>query len=580
MTLQERRSVRCAVYTRKSSEEGLEQSFNSLDAQREACQAYILSQRQEGWRAIDAHYDDGGYSGGSMERPGLKRLMADIEAKKVDTVVVYKVDRLTRSLADFAKMVEAFDARSVSFVSVTQQFNTTSSMGRLTLNVLLSFAQFEREVTGERIRDKIAASKRKGMWMGGCVPLGYDVRDRRLIVNETEAEQVRRLFHLYLEFGCVKKLKAHLDEHGLKTKTRVSRSGNRTGCSVYSRGALYKILGNRTYLGEVPHKGQSYPGEHQAIIDLELWEKVRLRIIGGIRGERYGRTAAAPSLLRGLVYDEEGNRFTPSHALKSGKRYRYYVSQKVIQDAASASSMPGRIPARELENLVLAEIRGFLGSADRVATALGDLADDVALTRTLIEVCRRAAGKLDSDPHHLRSEFLATVVDRIVIGQDSVEIRIKRRQLRNLLLVPSHSDTHQLLPSNESAGDIVLKVPARLRRYRGENRLIIPPKNAGQESRQPVPSLVKAVARAHAWVSAIMVGEYTDQRAIARAIGVNERYVSHVIAGAFLAPRIVEAIVNGQELHAMTLPAVLGKVSLSWKEQCAMLTNESPVCRS
>ena len=577
MTRQERRSVRCAIYTRKSSEEGLEQSFNSLDAQREACQAYVLSQRQEGWRAIDAHYDDGGYSGGSMERPGLKRLLVDIEAKKVDTVVVYKVDRLTRSLADFAKMVEAFDARGVSFVSVTQQFNTTSSMGRLTLNVLLSFAQFEREVTGERIRDKIAASKRKGMWMGGCIPLGYDVRDRRLVVNETEAEQVRRIFDLYLEFGCVKKLKSHLDEHGVKTKTRVSRSGNRTGGSVYSRGALYKILGNRTYLGEVPHKGQSYPGEHQAIIDRELWEKVRLRIIGGIRGERYGRNAAAPSLLRGLVYDEEGNRFTPSHAVKSGKRYRYYVSQRVIQDSASASSMPGRIPARELENLVLAEVRGFLGSADRVSTALGDRADDVALTRKLIEVCRRAAGKLDSDPDHLRIEFLATVVDRIVIGQDSVEIRIVSRQLRNLLLVPSQNGTQQSLPSNESSGEIVLNVPARLRRYRGEIRLIIPPKNGGQESRQPVPSLVKAIARAHIWVSAIMAGEFMDQRAIARAIGVNEQYVSQVIAGAFLAPRIVEAIVNGQELHAMTLPAVLGNVSLSWKEQCAKLANELPL---
>ncbi len=222
MSTFEKRSIRCAIYTRKSSEEGLEQSFNSLDAQREACQAYILSQRQEGWRAIDVHYDDGGYSGGSMERPGLKRLLADIEARKIDTVVVYKVDRLTRSLADFAKIIEAFDARGVSFVSVTQQFNTTSSMGRLTLNVLLSFAQFEREVTGERIRDKIAASKRKGMWMGGAVPLGYDLKDRHLILNEKEAEHVREIFRLYLKFGCVKKLKAHLDQRGMKSKMRVS----------------------------------------------------------------------------------------------------------------------------------------------------------------------------------------------------------------------------------------------------------------------------------------------------------------------------------------------------------------------
>jgi DNA invertase Pin-like site-specific DNA recombinase len=235
MSTHERRSIRCAIYTRKSSEEGLEQSFNSLDAQREACQSYILSQRQEGWRAIDAHYDDGGYSGGSMERPGLKRLLVDIEAKIVDTVVVYKVDRLTRSLADFAKIVEAFDARGVSFVSVTQQFNTTSSMGRLTLNVLLSFAQFEREVTGERIRDKIAASKRKGMWMGGMVPLGYDLKDRHLILNEEEAEHVREIFRLYLELGCVKKLKAHFDKSGVKSKIRVSHSGQRIACRASCR---------------------------------------------------------------------------------------------------------------------------------------------------------------------------------------------------------------------------------------------------------------------------------------------------------------------------------------------------------
>lgn len=275
MSTLQKRSIRCAIYTRKSSEEGLEQSFNSLDAQREACQAYILSQRQEGWRAIDARYDDGGYSGGSMERPGLKRLLADIEARKVDTVVVYKVDRLTRSLADFAKMVEAFDARGVSFVSVTQQFNTTSSMGRLTLNVLLSFAQFEREVTGERIRDKIAASKRKGMWMGGMVPLGYDLKDHHLIINKQEAEHVREIFRLYLELGCVKKLKAQLDRRGVKSKIRISRSNRSTGGTAYSRGALYKILQNRIYLGEIPHKEQSYPGEHSAIVDRELWERVR-----------------------------------------------------------------------------------------------------------------------------------------------------------------------------------------------------------------------------------------------------------------------------------------------------------------
>jgi DNA invertase Pin-like site-specific DNA recombinase len=268
-----KRTVRCAVYTRKSSEEGLEQSFNSLDAQREACEAYILSQRQEGWRVIETAYDDGGYSGGSMERPALKQLLADIDARKVDIVVVYKVDRLTRSLADFARIVQVFDSRNVSFVSVTQQFNTTSSMGRLTLNVLLSFAQFEREVTGERIRDKIAASKRKGMWMGGRVPLGYDLKDRKLIVNPAEAKQVQEIFRSYLEVGCVRKLRTHLEQRRALSKVRISPSGQKAGGGSHSRGALYKLLANRTYIGEISHKEKAYPGEHEAIIDRELWEK-------------------------------------------------------------------------------------------------------------------------------------------------------------------------------------------------------------------------------------------------------------------------------------------------------------------
>src|SRR6202142_3968958 len=257
---------RCAVYTRKSSEEGLEQDFNSLHAQREASEAFIKSQAGEGWRLVKSAYDDGGLSGGTMERPALQRLLADINQGLIDVVVVYKVDRLTRSLADFAKLVEIFEARGVSFVSVTQQFNTTTSMGRLTLNVLLSFAQFEREVTGERIRDKIAASKKKGMWMGGNPPLGYDVRERKLLVNPEEAKLVRPLFNLYFELGCVSKLKARLDREGIKSKMRLSVAGNRSGGSPYSRGALYQILQSPIYLGEIHHRGQNYSGEHKAIV--------------------------------------------------------------------------------------------------------------------------------------------------------------------------------------------------------------------------------------------------------------------------------------------------------------------------
>jgi DNA invertase Pin-like site-specific DNA recombinase len=572
MSTLQRRSIRCAIYTRKSSEEGLEQSFNSLDAQREACQAYILSQRQEGWRAIDTHYDDGGYSGGSMERPGLKRLLADIEARKIDTVVVYKVDRLTRSLADFAKIIEVFDARGVSFVSVTQQFNTTSSMGRLTLNVLLSFAQFEREVTGERIRDKIAASKRKGMWMGGMVPLGYDLKDRHLILNEKEAEHVREIFRLYLEFGCVKQLKAHLDQRGVKSKIRVGHSGRSSGGAAYSRGALYKILQNRIYLGEIPHKGQSYPGEHSPVVDRELWERVRTLMAENVRARRHGTNANAPSLLRGLLYDEDGNRFTPSHAIKRGKRYRYYVSQRVIKDAASPSVQPGRIPAREIEKVVINELKSFFASADQVVSALADAEDDLATTQTLIEAAVGCAKRLEGTSPSSLSEMLETIVARILVHEGSVEIQINRAKLRAQLLAPNRTD-----PQAQDAMDdfkqqpISLTIETKLKRCGGEMRLVIPSSSAGPAPGNAVPALIKAISRAHEWVRQIVAGQYKDQRAIAVATGLNERYVSRIIQSAFLAPEIVEAIVKGRQAPEMTLATLLDEVPLSWAKQNARI---------
>src|SRR5450755_1335989 len=365
MSSDPRRAVRCAIYTRKSSEEGLEMSFNSLDAQREACQSFIASQRQEGWTALPTPYDDGGYSGGSMERPALRRLLDDIENGQVDTIVVYKVDRLTRSLADFAKIVEALDARGVSFVSVTQQFNTTTSMGRLTLNVLLSFAQFEREVTGERIRDKIAASKRKGMWMGGRVPVGYDVKERKLIVNPEESNLVRRLFHLYLELGCVSRLKVQLDREAIKSKERISPAGNRSGGTLYSRGALYRVLQNPIYIGDIQHREKVYPGEHTGIIPRELWEQVQAQLRSDNQGRRNGLKANCPSPLLGLLQDAEGNRFAPSHTAKNGKRYRYYVCQGKV-DAHGAQRKPTRVPAHDVEQQVSLRLQTFLQSASEV----------------------------------------------------------------------------------------------------------------------------------------------------------------------------------------------------------------------
>ena len=321
-----RKRVRCAIYTRKSSEEGLEQAFNSLDAQREACAAFVLSQRHEGWAALPTLYDDGGYSGGTIERPALQRLIADIEAGQIDVVVVYKVDRLTRALSDFAKLVEVFDRLGVSFVSITQQFNTTTSMGRLTLNVLLSFAQFEREVIGERVRDKIAASKKKGMWMGGNPPLGYDVKDRKLVVNKVEARTVVHIFQRYLALKSVRDLKEDLAATGIRSKRRLRPDGTEFGQRELARGALYGMLQNRIYRGEITHKGNSYPGEHPAIIDQQLWDEVQ-ELVAKNRVERAtGARAKYPSLLGGLVFDTTGERLTPTYAIKKGTRYRYYIS--------------------------------------------------------------------------------------------------------------------------------------------------------------------------------------------------------------------------------------------------------------
>src|SRR5215467_1397178 len=317
---------RCAIYTRKSSEEGLEQEFNSLAAQREACEAYIHSQQHEGWVLARTRYDDGEFSGGNLERPALQRLLADIRTRRIDIVVVYKVDRLTRSLADFARLVEIFDAQNVSFVSVTQQFNTTNSMGRLTLNVLLSFAQFEREVTGERIRDKIAASKKKGIWMGGNVPLGYDADKRTLVINPAEAETVRRIFALYRELGCVRRVKDEADRLGLRTKRRRVSDGAERGGAPFSRGHLYRLLSNPIYTGRIAHKGQLYPGQHPALIDEETWTAVRNQLAANAGAHRRNPQAAEPSLLAGLLVDAQGERLTPSHAINKGRRYRYYIS--------------------------------------------------------------------------------------------------------------------------------------------------------------------------------------------------------------------------------------------------------------
>jgi len=341
------RKLRCAVYTRKSSEEGLDQEFNSLDAQRDACEAYIASQKAEGWWLLRDRYDDGGISGATLERPALKRLMADIEAGRVDIVVVYKIDRLSRALMDFAKLVEVFDRNNVTFVSVTQSFNTTTSMGRLTLNILLSFAQFEREVIGERIRDKFRASRSRGMWMGGHPPLGYQVKDRKLIVNEAEAATVRMIFERFVKIGSATTLARALADEGVRTKR---------GWAI-DRGYLYLLLNNRTYIGEVAHKGTAFPGEHQPIISRELWDKAH-SILQESPRKRAANTRGrdTPALLRGLLFGPNGLAFTPTYTRRGKRLYRYYVSTGVIKRGPEACSIR-RVPAAEVENVVIDQVR-------------------------------------------------------------------------------------------------------------------------------------------------------------------------------------------------------------------------------
>ena len=409
------RKQRCAIYTRKSSEEGLEQEFNSLHAQREACEAFVASQRSEGWVLVRDRYDDGGISGGTLERPGLKRLLSDIEDGLVDVVVVYKIDRLSRSLADFSKLVEVFDRHGVTFVSVTQSFNTTTSMGRLTLNILLSFAQFEREVTAERIRDKVAASRRKGMWMGGVPPYGYCVENRKLVVDEAAAKHVRWIFARLIEIGSGMQLAREVGARGICTPR-----GNRI-----DKKFIYRMLSNRAYIGEAVHKGQSYPGEHEAIIDRETWGRVHVILKESPR-KRASRTRAdTPALLKGLLFGPDGAAFSPTHTRKGGRLYRYYVSQSVLKHGAGSCPV-GRVPAGEIEAAVIDQLRAVFRQPEIVAgtwKAARGHADDVTQADA-----RAALQQLDPLWDELfpaeQARIVALLVERIDIVVAGLNIRL------------------------------------------------------------------------------------------------------------------------------------------------------------
>jgi len=568
----ETRVTRCAIYTRKSSEEGLEQSFNSLDAQREACESFIKSQRHEGWQVLPAKYDDGGYSGGTMDRPGLKKLLEDVQAGHVDVIVVYKVDRLTRSLLDFSKIVEALDNKGVSFVSVTQQFNTTTSMGRLTLNILLSFAQFEREVTGERIRDKIAASKRKGMWMGGNPPLGYDVKDRRLIVNRSEARLVRVLFQRYLELGCVPKLKLWLDREGLRSKVRKTAAGRTFGGAHFSRGALYKILNNPIYLGQIRHKGQCHPGEHERIVPQKLWNQVQNRLRSDNQGRRNGVRGVCTSLLSGLLEDQHRNRFTPTHTVKGNRRYRYYVCRTASRERGL--KRPVRIPAADVEMPVLAGFRLFFQHSQRIMDLLGKEDDSAELTRTLLKAAHEMGSRwIEVSPADV-SKFIRGVVTRVIIHPDKVRVLFSRDALRNLLLEDTNagSDMLKAVPALGGSKSLAsFELAATLRRSGREVRLVLSSDSEKLTPSRPTSSLLKAVARSYDWYQQIICGEACGPTSIAKKSGLDERYVGRIFRHAFLAPDIVQAIVDGRQPHDLSLEKLSRNLPLSWVEQRKLL---------
>src|ERR1700704_2715043 len=453
-------AIRCAIYTRKSSEEGLEQEFNSLQAQREACEAFIKSQRHEGWVCLPDGYDDGGLSGATMERPALQQLLAEIQAGRVDIVVVYKVDRLTRSLADFAKIVEILDAKRASFVSVTQQFNTTTSMGRLTLNVLLSFAQFEREVTGERIRDKIAASKKKGMWMGGMSPLGYRASDHKLIGVESEAETVCHIFRRYTALGSVRLLQEGLEAQGIRSKRWTSTTGRRWGGKPIVRGALYRMLQNRIYRGEIVHKDQHYPGEHMPIVDEALWDEVQVKLAANAVEHRDGENMKNASLLAGLLFDGEGHRMTPTHAIKKGTRYRYYVSKVLISEGRAGALDGLRIPAGEIEHLVITRIGQLLSEPARLFEALAPHVETAAQQGHMLHRAAELAANWSAlKPMQLRP-MLAALIQRIVVHIDRVDIQLLPGRtaalLRDVLPGPTSADTGDV-----EEQPLVLSVPAQ-----------------------------------------------------------------------------------------------------------------------
>jgi site-specific DNA recombinase len=553
------RSVRCAIYTRKSSEEGLEQDFNSLDAQYAACAAYIASQASEGWILTGKRYDDGGISGGTLERPGLKRLLADLAAGAIDIVVVYKVDRLTRSLLDFARLVEAFDKAGVSFVSVTQSFNTTTSMGRLTLNMLLSFAQFEREMTAERIRDKLAASKARGMWMGGTPPLGYRPDGRSLAIVEEHAEQVRLIFKRYLELGNVRRVQDELTRRDLHKPVRTTSAGRCFGGAPFRRGELYAMLANPVYIGRIRHRETAYDGLHEAIIDLPLWEAVQAKLAGNRRGERHVRATAHASLLAGKLFDGAGERMVACHAKKGARRYRYYVSHSLQHGGDAASSQGLRLPAAEIEALVCAKLAELFGEPVALIERIAEPGEAPNIDARLLSEAQRLAEMLRGDDWTGIAGLLATVVQRIDITADAISISLDAMRIAERL----GTDVRR------HPAPLQIEAPAQLKRSGLAVRLILP--DGKTASPRVDDKLLKAIATARLWWEELLGNPELSVAGLAAAHGLTPSWITRTLRLAFLDPAIVEQMLAGEAPAHLTLDGLRAPESVPalWSAQRA-----------
>lgn len=560
--------IRCAIYTRKSTEEGLDKEFNSLEAQREACESYIKSQMHEGWKLIPTVYDDGGYTGGNMDRPALQALMADIKAGKVDVIVVYKVDRLSRSLNDFAQMVNVFDAHQVSFVSITQQFNTTTSMGRLTLNILLSFAQFEREVIGERVRDKVAASKQKGMWMGGHPPLGYDIEHRKLVVNPQEALLVNEIFERYLEMESAYKLAEFLNARGDRNKRWVNRHGVESGGQPFLYQALYKILNNQLYIGRITHKDKSYEGQHQPIISVELWDRVQNALKAG-QVQRERRYAKHGALLMGKCFSPAGYFYTPTYTTSGAVRHRYYIEKKTQH----------RIKAVELESLVTDTIR-LLAREPKHWRACWTGNNN----HLIEEEAQHRWEVLWSDwAHHSdlkRQQIARQMLDRVVVSKDQVTMRLSYAGMREVLdCVEAGSIDHRERPDDsyrptivQGAGYIEITIAARFELY-GRSQIALDAEGKAirtfkRSNYNPV--LVNALVKSYRWNRQLESGQITITD-LAKQERRDRTYIARVVNLMMLAPDIISSILIGTQPATMQLQHLTANLPIEWHRQKQIL---------